>query len=188
MARHAACAVLLLLVVACRSRPTAGAVPVVDFIKEFDRADRRPLTYAVASSAIGGAPLPAIVGPAPGRLTWTLPIPRGAEFRSQAAAAGGPVHLRVGVSDNRVYEGLAEASIAPGAAWAPVTVDLSRYAGWKASLFYRPEAVQWHLVLSADAAAGPATMAWGTPVIVASRSNALEYAARRARLTRSAAP
>lgn len=173
---------------ACRSGPSAGVVPVVDFIKEFDRADRRPHTYAVASSAAGGIALPAIVGPAPGRLTWTLALPRAAEFRSQVAATGGPVRVRVGVSDNRIYEGLAAATVAPGAPWAPVAADLSRYAGWKASLFYRPDEVQWHFVLSADVVADAATVVWGAPEIVASRPNVLEYAARRARLTRNGAP
>lgn len=160
----------------------------MDFIKEFDRAERRPRTYAVASSAAGGTALPAIVGPAPGRLTWTLAMPRGAEFRSQVAAVGGAVHVRVGISDNRVYEGLAEATVVAGAPWAPLRADLSRYAGWKASLFYRPNGVQWHFVLSADAVAGPATVVWAAPEIVAARGNVLEYAARRARLTRNGAP
>jgi hypothetical protein len=160
----------------------------VDFIKEFDRADRRPTSYAVASSAAGGTALPAIVGPAPGRLAWTLAMPRGAEFRSQIAAVGGPVRVRVGVSDNRIYEGLAAATVAPGVPWAPIAANLSRYAGWKASLFYRPDRVQWHFVLSADAVGGPATVVWAVPEIVASRRDALEYAARRARLTRNGAP
>jgi hypothetical protein len=115
-------------------------------------------------------------------------MPRGAEFRSQIAAVGGPVRVRVGVSDNRIYEGLAAATVAPGAPWAPLAADLSRYAGWKASLFYRPDEVQWHFVLSADAVAGPATVVWAVPEIVAGRRNVLEYAARRARLTRSGAP
>jgi hypothetical protein len=136
----------------------------------------------------GGVWLPAISGPAPGRLTWTLPMPRGGLFRARVAAVGAPVHVRIGVSDDRIYERLAEAAVQPGGAWMPVIADLSAYAGWKFSLFYRPEGREWRLVLSADALAGAAGVAWGTPEIVTSKRNALEYAARRARLARRAAP
>ena len=162
-------------------------MPVVDFIKEFDRADRRPAGYAVAASNAGGDTLAAIVGPAPGRLTWTLPLPHGGEFRARVAATGAPVHVRIGISDNRVYELVSDA--APDAPWTAVAARLGRYAGWKLSLFYRPDNIVWHLVLSADAPSGvPGTVAWALPHISAAPAAAREYAARRARLTRSAAP
>jgi hypothetical protein len=179
----------LLLAGGCGGRSTSDTISVVDFIREVDRADRRPLSYAAASWGAGVSQLPAIVGPAPGRLTWTLLMPRGARFRARAAALGAPVRVRVGISDNRVYEGLSEATLTPSASWTPIDVDLSDYAGWKLSLFYRPERVEWHFILNADAVSGvPGTVAWGLPEIVASRSSALEYADRRARLIRSAAP
>ncbi|HWJ55842.1 MAG TPA: hypothetical protein VNR90_06475 [Vicinamibacterales bacterium] len=177
---------LALLAVSCRDRAPSAPVAVIDFIKEADRADRRPPAYAVVNSVAGGDALPAIVGPAPGRLTWTLPLPRGGRFEARVAASGAPVAVRIGVSDARVYEQLAAASVRPGGAWTDVAADLSAYAGWKLSLFYRPERRLWRLILSADG--GPGTVAWGMPRIMASRSSALEYAARRARLTRSEAP
>jgi len=155
---------------------------VVDFIRDVDLADRRPSSYAAAISAAGGSLQPAIVGPAPGRLTWTLPMPRRARFRSQAAALVAPIHVRIGISDDRSYEELAAATLQPGGPWTPIDVDLSAYAGWKLSVFYRPDRVRWHFILNADAIAGvPATMAWAEPRIVAPRADAQEYLERRYR-------
>jgi hypothetical protein len=87
------------------------------------------------------------------------------------------------VSDARIYEGLAEATLTPGSGWSTITADLSAYAGWKFSVFYRPERLAWRVNLSADAIAGaPAQVAWGSPEIVATTADALEYMKRRARL------
>lgn len=101
---------------------------------------------------------------------------------------GAPVRVRVGVSDPRIYEQLIDTTITPGPRWTLLTADLSAYAGWKVSLFYRPDGQKWRINLSADAPGALATIAWGTPAIVASRDDALEYGARRARLTRNGAP
>ena len=180
---------LLLLSGACAAKARPVPVVVVDFIKELDRAELRPAAgYTVADSRVGGSPLPAIVGPSPGRLTWILPVPRAAAFRMQVAVDGAPVRVRMGVSDSRIYEQLIDTTITPGSGWTPLSADLSAYAGWKVSLFYRPDRQKWRINLSADAAGAPATIAWGTPAIVASRDDALEYAARRERLTRNGAP
>ena len=182
-------ALLVLLAAGCRRASPSASIPVVDFIKEAHRAEQRPAAYTVAYWNAAGTERPALVGPSPGRLIWTLPMPRGARFEAEAAAARAPVRVRVGISDARIYEALGEATISPGAPWTPLDLDLSAYAGWKLSLFYRPDRVQWRLVLSADAVAGvPGTIAWGSPVIAASTRDAREYEARRARLTRSEAP
>jgi hypothetical protein len=178
---------LVLLVGACRPSPTAASLPVVDFIKDAHRAEQSPPAYAVRYWT-AGATLPALVGPSPGRLIWTLPLPRASRFEASVTAAGAPVRVRVGISDARIYEHLGGATVMPGAPWTPIAVDLSAYAGWKLSLFYRPDRVQWRLVLSADAVTGaPGTVAWGLPKIVTSTRNAREYEARRARLIRSGA-
>ena len=191
IAAHAA-VVLLLGVPAGGCRPSAAPdpVPVVDFIKEFHRADSRPSgTFAIADHLAGGTAFPAIVGPAPSRIIWVLPIPRSGVFRAHVAASGAPVRARIGVSDTRIYEQLAEVTVEPGAAWSLLSADLSAYAGWKVSLFYRPDGLQWRLNLSVDAPTGtPGRIALGSPEIVASRPNALEYAKRRARITRSGGP
>lgn len=182
-------ALAFLLAAGCRPAPSSAPVPVVDFIKEVRRAEQRPSAYTITEWNAAGTIRPALAGPSPGRLIWTLPMPRGARFEAQVAAAGAPVRVRVGISDERIYEALAESTIAPGTAWAPMSLDLSAYAGWKPSLFYRPDRMVWRLVLSADAVSGaPGTVAWGSPQIVASSRNALEYQSRRARLTRNEAP
>jgi hypothetical protein len=182
-------ALVVLVAAGCRPASSSTSVTVVDFIQEVHRAEQRPSVYTVTEWDAAGTVRPALVGPSPGRLIWTLPIPHGARFEAQIAAAGAPVRVRVGVSDARIYEALGDAAVTPGAPWTPVSVDLSAYAGWKPSLFYRPDRVAWRLVLSADAITGaPGTVAWGTPEIVASIRSAREYQTRRARLTRSEAP
>jgi hypothetical protein len=180
----------LLLLAGCRPGSPSTSVPVVDFIKEAHRAEQSPPAYSVAYATAGRTVLPALVGPSPGRLIWTLPLPRDAHFEARAAATGAPVRVRIGISDNRIYEHLGEATLTPGAPWTPISIGLSAYAGWKLSLFYRPDRMQWRFVLSADAVGGAAgIVAWGSPqIVVASTRNALEYEARRARLTRSGGP
>jgi hypothetical protein len=187
IARHAMGAILpaALLPAACGSPPPSIPVAAVDFIEEFERADARPPgTYTIGEHVAGGTALPAIAGPAPGRLTWVLPLPRGATFRARVAASGASVRVRVGVSDDRIYEQLADRIVTPGDAWAPLAADLSAYAGFKISLFYRPDGVRWRVNLSADAIEGAATVEWGRPEVVTSTTNAREYVRRRARLTR----
>jgi hypothetical protein len=185
--RHAARVILpaALLPAACGSPPPSVPVAAVDFIKEFERGDARPPgAYTIGERTAGGTTLPAITGPAPGRLTWVLPLPRGGTFRARVAASGARVRVRVGVSDDRIYEQLADQIVEPGAAWAPLAADLSAYAGFKISLFYRPDGMHWRVNLSADAIEGAATLAWGRPEVVTSTTQAREYTQRRARLSK----
>ena len=172
---------IISLSAACRTSP--ASVPVVDFVKEFDRAERRPVDgYRLTSESVAAVVRPSIEGPAPGRLIWALPIPHHGTFRSFVASSGGaPVRFRVGVSDDRIYEQLAEVTVAAGSrGWTALEADLSPYAGWKWSLFYRPDRVVWRLILSADAVAGVAErIVWGSPHITTDPSSAREYAERR---------
>jgi hypothetical protein len=56
------------------------------------------------------------------------------------------------------------------------------YAGWKWSLFYRPDRIVWRLVLAADAVDNaPPTVLWGEPQVETDMSSAREYIARRQR-------
>ncbi|HVD92316.1 MAG TPA: hypothetical protein VNC21_08545, partial [Vicinamibacterales bacterium] len=169
----------------CRPAVSSTPVVIVDFIKQFDRADRRPdAAFSLTDHVISGTGHAAILATAPSRLTWSLPLPRNGAFRAVVAATGpAPVRVRVGVSDARIYEGLAEATLTPGSGWSTITADLSAYAGWKFSLFYQPERLAWRVNLSADAIAGaPGQVAWGSPEIVTNTADALEYLKRRARL------
>jgi hypothetical protein len=175
----------------CRAPASPPVVAVVDLIKEFERADSRPAgAYTIAEYSASGRALPSITGPAPGRLTWTLPLPRHGICRARIAASSAPARVRIGISDNRVYESLVDLDVTPAGGWTAIVLDLSDYAGWKWSLFYRPERQAWRLNLSADAPKGvPARIAWGLPEIAApAGDDGLEYAKRRARPIRSGAP
>lgn len=176
--RHTASLVLLLLLGGCRAPDASAPVVCVDFIKDFDRADKRPAAaFAISDHLAAGTRYPAILAAAPSRLTWVLPLPRHGLFRAKVASAGpAPVRMRIGVSDSRIYEGLAEATVTPGSGWSTLTADLSAYAGWKFSLFYRPEGQAWRVNLSADAIGGtPAQVAWGAPEIVTNTTDARAY-------------
>jgi hypothetical protein len=81
------------------------------------------------------------------------------------------VLLRIGISDRRTYEGLASVQVATGGAEVPLTVDLSKYGGWKLSLFYQPSRTTWEIIFNAGAeipAAG-ARAVWADPLILAPR-------------------
>lgn len=163
----------------------------MDLLRELDRAEKRPPDgFALAPYDKDGDIRAAIVAPVPSRLTVPLPLPRHGSLRVAVALAGtnpaAGVRFRIGVSDHRIYEGLDEITIAGDRrGWTDMRVDLSAYAGWKWSLFYRPERVTWRLVLATDPAGPAETRAvWGTPQIVADSASAKEYRTRRALLQR----
>ena len=157
-----------------------------------DRADKRPPAgFSLTDYRIGNAAHPAIAAAVPSRLTISLPLPRRGVFHAFAALADDAavprtagVRLRIGVSDQRSSEGLTDLVLTAGSrTWAEIRVDLSAYAGWKWSLFYRPDRIVWRLVLAADTTDGvPATVLWGAPEIVTDSESAREYVARRQRL------
>ena len=121
-----------------------------------------------------------------------LPIPLRSAFVARVALDGGvdgappqPLRFRVGVSDDRIYERLADVLLTPGVqtGWTEVRADLSAYAGWQWSVFYRPTERRWRLVLSTDAVTGVrARGAWLAPGIEADRAAAREHVERAARL------
>ena len=188
MNRHALSIVVVMLCGGC-GHVDKTPVPVVNLIREVDHADKRPANgFEIATRTIDGQIRPSIVVPVPSRLTIPLPIPRHGVLRTFASidptSAAAPVRLRVGVSDDRIYELLADVDLSPGDRhWISVRADLSAYAGWKWSFFYHPERIVWHIVLGADALGGTPTRAiWGSPEIVTDHEAAKEYAARRQRL------
>jgi hypothetical protein len=167
-------------------------VPAVDLIREFGHAEHRPPSgVRVAVHTAGGITRPAIVVPVPSRVIWGLPLPRRATLRASLALepvtselTPFPVRFRVGISDDRVYEGLDAITIPPDRrGWADLRVDLSSYGGWKWSLFYRPDRVTWRLVLAVDGPAdGPLLAVWGSPEIVTDVRGLNEYGGRRREL------
>jgi hypothetical protein len=194
MPRYTPCILLCILacVDGCGPAPASAPVPVVDFIREFDRAETSPAgSYALVVHTPSQTPHPSISAPVPGRIIWQLPLPRRGVFHALVALEGSAgARLRVGVSDDRVYEELARVRLtADRRDWTSLDADLSSYAGWKWSLFYRPDRIAWRVVLSADAIDGvPSRVVWGMPLITTDVGAAHEYAKRRAKLTRSGAP
>jgi len=188
MNRRVLSIVVVILCAGCRHVENAP-VAVVNLIREIDHAEKRPAGgFEIATREIDGQIRPAIVVPVPSRLTIPLPLPRHGVLRAFASidpnSSAVPVRLRVGVSDHRIYERLTDVDLRPGKPqWVPVRTDLSAYAGWKWSLFYRPERVVWQVVLAADAIGGAPTRAiWGSPEIITDTGSAKEYSERRQRL------
>jgi hypothetical protein len=172
---------------ACRSGNDDVPVRVIDLLREVDRAEKRPSggTFEISEHTLGSVGATSLSVPAPSRIIWTLRFPRRATFRAQVAAPalppGGIVTFRVGVSDDRIYERLAQAAVTGAAAaeWTALTADLSAYAGWKWSLFYRPETHPWRLVLSADTNGVTARALWASPGIDTDRARARDFARRK---------
>jgi hypothetical protein len=178
---------MLLLISGCHPHAAPVTVAVIDLTRQFDRAEKRPAAgFQIATYSTGGVARPAIVAPVPSRFTCALSLPQHGVFRAYATLAdptpgalASSARLRIGISDDRVYEGLAEATLAPGArGWMDIKADLSGYAGWKWSLFYRPDRITWRLVLAADPLEGAPTLVWGSPEIATDTRSAREYIAR----------
>jgi hypothetical protein len=132
----------------CHQRDAETRVRRVDLLTTVDRAEKRlqgePVTTTLAT--LDGETEPALEVPVISRIVWTVRMPDHAILRTapgapQLAAAGGARALfRIGISDERSYDGLLESEIGLGSAqgWKPVSIDLSKYSGFKWSLFYRP--------------------------------------------------
>ena len=178
------------------SRAEPEPIAIVDLVRELRAAEARPspASFDVADVVVANQPQLAIRTIAPSRLIFTVAVPRRSTFVARVAVSSGldgappqPVRFRVGISDERLYEPLADVLVFPEthAGWTDLRADLSAYAGWQWSVFYRPETRRWRLVLSADAVSGMRTWAaWGVPSIVGDRSAAREYVERSARLGR----
>lgn len=162
---------------------------VADLVRDMDNADKRPAgAFTVTEFLRDGVSRPAISAAVPSRLTVRLPFPHHGVFHASVTRADAPpgthpgaARLRVGVSDDRTFEELTNLLLSPDArGWTDLRVDLSAYAGWKWSLFYRPDRIVWRLVLAADALDNsPPAVLWGEPRIETDTNAAREYLARR---------
>lgn len=191
----AALAALALTIAAC-APADPSTVRIVNLVRDFRDAEGRPslAAFEVADVAVSGQSEAAIRTIAPSRLMFVLPVPRRSTFAARVAIDGGidgappqPLRFRVGVSDDRIYEQLAAVLLTPGvqSGWTELRADLSAYAGWQWSLFYRPEEQRWRLVLSTDAVSGVRGRGvWGAPGIDGDRSAAREHVERAARMSR----
>lgn len=167
---------------ACRAESSVTTA-VLDLVQLFPTAETRAAeppekAFQILDVDLGGETKRSIRAPAPSRIVWVVRVPRDAVIRLGVGfppARGGerrrPAAVRIGISDARLYEILLrrpadELESAPGR-WAPVEVDLRRYAGWQWSLFYRPSRHPWRIVFSLDAGAEEegAFAYWGAPRI-----------------------
>jgi hypothetical protein len=159
---------LSLLAAACARDRAATTTDLLPLVGTAERRAGGNVEDAIRIAAPPGEREPALLLRAPARLTFTLQFPAHARLTttasllSSAEALSTGVTLRVGVSDDRRYDGVfdVEGTHEP----QPLTIDLSRYGGWQWSLFYRPWETTWKLIINADAKPG-GTVALRRPAI-----------------------
>ncbi len=104
----------------------------------------------------------------PARISWTIPIPRRARLSTAVmlvAGQGVTANFYIGERTwERLFTATLSASHADAASWHPVVIDLSGYAGFQWSLFYRPSETPWRLNFYADPAP-EGVLAWAAPTI-----------------------
>jgi hypothetical protein len=161
-----ACAVALAS--ACAGGDPAPPLPR-DLVAEFGAARVQPAPVPevarIETATIAGASANVLRLTSPARLTWSLRLPVRADLQAEVAFVPDPagsapagVTVRIGLSDDRIYDELFRAPL-DGAAdgstvWQPIRLDLSPYSGWKWSLFYRPSRITWKLIVNADPTPG----------------------------------
>jgi len=156
----------------------------VDLIGKFRLAEARPAAavFGLAQHTLGGRVRATLEVPVPSRIIWTIPVPRRGRLVLTPALAfstsPSTVRFRAGVSDNRIYEGLADTTLrtGDGTVGTEWDIDLSDYAGLKWSLFYQPDRRVWRLVLNTELLEGePARALWIEPGIYTDVSAARHY-------------
>jgi hypothetical protein len=189
--------VLLILLlspsIACRRERHRDAAPVraVDLLFYLKDAERRPDggRFEIREHTFAGVSRASLIVPAGSRLTWKLYVPHRARLLVYAGVPPGDgaatAVVRLGISDGRRYETLHEQSVPSDAGWVRVAADLSFYAGRKLSLFYRPDATRWQIVIGTHVTRGaPPHVVLGEPGIETDTDSAREY---RLRLIEAAA-
>lgn len=170
-------AALLLSGAACVPSNPATPMPI-DLLRELPRAAvapaARPNLVSVQVIDRDGAQHAALVMHPTSRVIWQVQMTEPAELRADIARlpggdAGAELSVRIGVSDERIYEEHFRQRLPHSAgevpAWRPLVIDLSLYSGWKWSLFYQPSRRTWSLVLNVEG--GDAAAALVEPVIAA---------------------
>jgi hypothetical protein len=183
--------VLLSASVACGGRGDPS-IRVLDFVHDFPRAEKRPgaSAFEVAEHTLSSARRATIAAAVPSRIIFTTRVPARATLRADLAvlpagttADEGAVRFRIGISDGRIYEPLADSLIAVAdtkrAGWTPLAVDMSLYGGRQWSLFYRPDRQTWQVILNADQVTGNTQALWGAPGLVTDRGSAERWFAEK---------
>jgi hypothetical protein len=185
-------AVLLTLVSwACAREHGPANVPAADLLRAFDHAERRPRdgTFDLKEHTFGGVARASLVVPAESRIIWTLFVPHRGRLQTYVALppeATASVAIRVGMSDRRIYNTLAERTVTAAdvraSGWIRLDVDLSNYAGRQWSLFYRPDDIKWQIIVGTHVLSGSvANVYLGMPVMVTDVEGAREYLGRLTR-------
>jgi hypothetical protein len=172
----------------CSRASDAASAPVraIDLLHESGRASKRPLDsiFSLGEHAVGGETRRALAATAPCRIIWSVWLPPRPLLHTHVAVVPAPdqaaaVAFRFGVSDERLYDALAEQRVVVAAGeeprWHPVEVDLSLYAGRKWSLFFRPDSHRWRLVFAADNLGGAAVVLWGSPGVDTDQKGARDW-------------
>jgi hypothetical protein len=160
--------------------PPVAFVDLLETLPSAERRARPPVDSAIRIDLVGppGDLRPALVTSTPARVIWSTRLPSRARLETAVMLAGGhgartgSANARIGISDDRRYEQLADIRLdgaeAPRA-WQTVSIDLGAYSDWQWSLFYRPWERTWRIVLGADGEAG-AAIAWARPFVQAGQA------------------
>jgi hypothetical protein len=152
-------------------------VRVIDLVRELPRAETRPLgaEFEVAEHTLSTVRHATIAVQAPSRMIYTLRLPARGVIRAWVAVlpasdgADASATFRIGISDHRIYEPLAQQLVTSGESrakgWIPLTADVSLYGGRQWSLFHRPDRHLWRVIFNADPGYGAARALWGSPGI-----------------------
>jgi len=163
----------------------AGPTPEirhVDLLASLPRAEKRPLgsEFSAGLVTLGGETLTALDVPTASRVIWSERLPDRAALETAlgvspalSAAGRGNAMFRIGIADERSYDEVGATAIpldAP-ARWHRVSIDLSKYGGFKWSLFYRPRWKIWKVTFNTTVeglgrGVGAADrLYWGRPMV-----------------------
>ena len=157
---------------------------VIDLVRELPRAETRPpgAVFEVAEHTLSTIPHATIAVQAPSRMIYTLRLPARGVIRAWVAVlptaegTDASATFRIGISDHRIYEPLAQQLVTTGESrangWIPLTADVSLYGGRQWSLFHRPDSHPWRVIFNADPGYGAARALWGSPGIDTDRQAA----------------
>ena len=158
---------------------------VIDLLKT-GMVERRPVKaeFHVDEHTFGTDTRATLVVPPDSRAIWQMVLPRRATLNTSIGITGASesdaATFRIGISDQRVYEPLVERTITVrdcAGGWVPLSADLSRYAGWQWSLFYRPNGREWRVIMAVSRVGGtPDKAFWSSPGIDTDTAAAKQFA------------
>jgi len=187
-ARTAALAAVLLTLAGCNAA-NDPQVRVVDLLTS-GVAERRPAKAElhIEERTFGTDTRSSLAVPPDSRIIWQMAVPARGTLNTSVGLSGGEndaATFRIAISDQRIYEPLVERTVTGGESargWVPLNADLSRYAGWQWSLFYRPDGRQWRIILAVTRVGGtPDKAFWALPGIDADTASATQFVSRRGR-------